>query len=784
VALVVAAATTSVGVLPAAADQSRQVMPAPSGGVSTVGQPVAAWSARMGRPLAGPGSLGFPSVGAEADTPASPDLSSTGWKLQQTATVPNGALSADSCTGAKACTAVGWYQNDSSATATLAEAWNGTAWSIQSSADPAGATSSELNGVSCTGASACTAVGSYRDSSGTTLTLAEAWNGTTWKIQSTPSPGGDLGTVLYAVSCHASDDCTAVGSYFSSQVGEVTLAEAWNGTSWSVQKTPDPVGEAYIVLDGVSCSAANACTAVGQYDSSPSPLTIVAVAEAWNGTTWKIQTIPKPAGTLESPLDAVSCRAADACTAVGSYQDSSGVDLTLAEAWNGTAWKIQKTPNPGANSGSVLLGVSCSTVDACTAAGFYISSGYVTLAETWNGTAWSIQSTPSPVNTSTAIPLEGVSCSGADACTAAGSYDNQAGSEVTLAEAWNGTSWKIQKTANPTATIMLSQLSGTSCSAADTCTAVGYSGDDAANLAEAWNGTTWTVEGTPNSTSTPLSGVSCTAADACTAVGYSGEGGATLAERWNGTTWTRQNTPTPAGTIETELNAVSCSAAYACTAVGLDEKISGEVTLAEAWNGTVWSTQKTPKPTGATASDLNGVSCTGPKACTAVGWYTNSSGYKVTLAEVWNGTAWSIQATPNPTGDDPSGELDAVSCSAADACTAVGGNLVERWNGTAWSIESTPDPAGSFGTSLDGVSCKAGACTAVGSYYSSSDVGLTLAETWSGGAWTIQHTPNPAGATGSELDGVSCNAANTCTAVGLYDNSSGVQLPLAEAEGG
>jgi hypothetical protein len=39
------------------------------------------------------------------------------------------------------------------------------------------------------------------------------------------------------------------------------------------------------------------------------------------------------------------------------------------------------------------------------------------------------------------------------------------------------------------------------------------------------------------------------------------------------------------------------------------------------------------------------------KACTAVGVYSKGSdGAQVTLAEAWNGTAWSVQSTPNPKG--------------------------------------------------------------------------------------------------------------------------------------
>ena len=82
----------------------------------------------------------------------------------------------------------------------------------------------------------------------------------------------------------------------------------------------------------------------------------------------------------------------------------------------------------------------------------------------------------------------------------------------------------------------------------------------------------------------------------------------------------------------------------------------------------------TPEPTGALATQLTAVSCTSANACTAVGWYTNSGGVTVTLAERWNGSAWSIQTTPNPPGATTA-LFEGVSCPTTTACTAVGASF-------------------------------------------------------------------------------------------------------------
>src|SRR6516165_9924069 len=144
-------------------------------------------------------------------------------------------------------------------------------------------------------------------------------------------------------------------------------------------------------------------------------------------------------------------------------------------------------------------------------------------------------------------------------------------------------------------------------------------------------------------------------------------------------------TPSPNPVIPTgQLFGVSCPAANSCMAVGTYVKASGAgVTLAERWDGTSWRILPTPNPARATVSALNGVACSTPSACTAVG-QAIIGGVSQALAERWNGTRWSIQATPNPA--QGTGALFGVACTSASACTAVGfssaGTLAERWDGT------------------------------------------------------------------------------------------------------
>jgi hypothetical protein len=197
--------------------------------------------------------------------------------------------------------------------------------------------------------------------------------------------------------------------------------------------------------------------------------------------------------------------------------------------------------------------------------------------------------------------------------------------------------------------------------------------------------------------------------------------------------------------------------------------VGGGNNYALHWNGRRWSLVRLPS-SGAILGD---VSCTSPRACTAVGTGYSNSQY-TTLAERWTGKGWSIQSTPTPADG---GSLTGVSCVSSMACTAVGEGgtrtgtdthtLAEHWNGKRWSIQPTPPipGGGGWGNAMIGISCEFSSfCTAVGN----TATGAPLAEHWNGRRWSIQTTPKvPHGRYLAELSGVSCPSIQTCTAVGI-----------------
>ncbi len=346
--------------------------------------------------------------------------------------------------------------------------------------------------------------------------------------------------------------------------------------------------------------------------------------------------------------------------------------------------------------------------------------------------------------------------------------------------------WSLQTTPSPGAEF--SYLKSAACTAYNACIAVGHDGYANVPLAERWNGTEWSLQTIPGAAEfSELNAVACSSGT-CIAVGTEGALGThnvPLAERWNGTAWSLQTIPSPTAEFS-ELKSVSCTSATACTAVGV---YGYPLTMfAEHWNGTAWSIQSTPNPTGAKQTRLYGVSCS-TAGCTAVGAYENSAGFYGGLVEHWNGTAWTQQEMPSPTGSLDS-YLNGVSCQSTEACTAVGGYLnssaarvmlAEHWNGTEWKVQTTPNPTGAKETYPMGVSCAASsACTATGSYVNSSSKYVTLGEEWTGTEWKVQTTPNPIGAKESRLEGISCMSSTECVAVGNDLNSSSKPVTLGE----
>ena len=314
-----------------------------------------------------------------------------------------------SCVSAQHCVAVGGP--DDSPGAVLVERWNGTRWSIEAVRQPAGTEQGLLRAVSCTPSSACLAVGATRARTGAWSGLVERLAAGRWSFAAARKRAWWAASWLDAVSCTTPSACMAVGRYEDRAGVSFPLAERWDGSRWHIQPAGRiPYGE----LEGVSCTSADSCTAVGTDVSSQ-------LIERWDGRRWSMVTAPGT-GSDETSLRAISCTAGRACTAVGESVIVDVASFPLAERWNGITWSRQLPVRPQVGD---LDGVSCGSQTSCTAVG----AGE--LIERWNGQRWSVQQ---PANGTPEETLYGVSCLSAKVCTAVGSTIDSAGREVPLAQ--------------------------------------------------------------------------------------------------------------------------------------------------------------------------------------------------------------------------------------------------------------------------------------------------------------------------------------------------------------
>ena len=317
------------------------------------------------------------------------------------AQIGDAALAAVACPADGSCMAVGrqalptsFFGSRSSGDRPLAESWDGATWRTLPTPAPPNAADAGFDAVACDGPG-CLAVGSFQTTAGTDRALGAWFDGTSWKLTLPPTPAKADALVLSGVSCPAPVSCVAVG-HFTSEVlfgGVVPLIVRWNGTGWSPDRAANPRGSTDTELAGVDCPMPKRCVAVG-FQRHPDGR-YGTLAEAWDGTSWTVLPTPDPAGSPDTELAGVSCPTTDECVAVGSAV-AAGAVTAFAESWDGSRWTIERPPAPAGATSSVLAAVACPDPAACWGAGiaWHDSPIGVAMAQDRTASGWTIAPVP------------------------------------------------------------------------------------------------------------------------------------------------------------------------------------------------------------------------------------------------------------------------------------------------------------------------------------------------------------------------------------------------------
>jgi len=363
---------------------------------------------------------------------------------QNAASGSGNLFNSTSCVSTSFCMAVGWYTNASSIKQTLAEQWGPSgctttcAWGSIVYPPNQGADSNKLYSVDCLTTSFCVAAGYYYDSSGDQQNLVEEYNGTSWTAVTPPNEPSSTNNWMWAVTCVTTMDCWMVGTYELGSSQWQTLTEnctVCSGASpnWTIVASPSHDPTLTSQLYSVTCVASNNCWAAGTYTEDVNYLggpergycgTSISTSicrnyvEHWDGTSWSdASTIPalttpnQDGGTpYADQLSAVTCLSATDCRLLGQYFDSNDVSQPFAISWNGTAWDATVTLLPTQSSGGAHdtwpNSEACITASNCWVVGQYATvvgcnmwsspaCTYKTLIDHYNGTSWSMDSTDS-----------------------------------------------------------------------------------------------------------------------------------------------------------------------------------------------------------------------------------------------------------------------------------------------------------------------------------------------------------------------------------------------------
>lgn len=218
--------------------------------------------------------------------------------------------------------------------------------------------------------------------------------------------------------------------------GVSTAAESARSAThgWSVVPAPSP-GTAQNTLFGVTTMPHGGVWAVGDRVSQQASRFIAPLVEHRAGATWTATVLPGK----QTNLIAAYSPAHDDLWAVGFFQAGMTIEtLPVISHYDGTRWRIVKSPQPSASALTAIGGASARDIWA---AGRQFHHGrLLTIVEHYNGHRWTRVASPEPPSTDY-LELNAIAAISHRNVWAAGNYHDAAGVSRTLVLHYDGTAW-------------------------------------------------------------------------------------------------------------------------------------------------------------------------------------------------------------------------------------------------------------------------------------------------------------------------------------------------------
>jgi hypothetical protein len=300
------------------------------------------------------------------------------------------------------------YQNDNNLneSRTLIEHFNGTSWAVVASPNPGSTpncvnsnTGNVLNAVAGTSTSDVWAVGFSFTCSADLKPMVLHWDGTSWSAVTTPKLNTNDNAALNSIVAIAPDNVYAAGYQPATNGAVQTLIEHWDGSTWTVVPSPNANSTGNVLMS-ISATSATDIWAVG--DQVAPSIEVRTLALHYDGNTWSVVATPNPvSGSFldQNVLMSVTAVAPNDVTAVG-FTLGNLTELTMVQHWDGTRWKVIPSPNKSTAAGALntLRGVTAVNSKDLYAVGFFANSSSngqeLTLMLHFDGTRWSVIKSP------------------------------------------------------------------------------------------------------------------------------------------------------------------------------------------------------------------------------------------------------------------------------------------------------------------------------------------------------------------------------------------------------